>query len=240
MIRRGFTAAALTCALFLASARDAAADVTAFIGITPTPQNHTVRGFAFGFGLLVVGFEFEYANVVEDAVEGLPALRTGSGNVLLQMPVAVYGVQLYGTGGGTAYRETLGTLQETSWGTNLGGGAKIRLAGPLRVRLDYRVFKLRGDAIHDTYQRFYAGANLSFSGWSGGAGGCVDYRGFGFGGVVFFGSVGDAFFGIGATDMLANSVRPSLLGGEAIASRYFASSSAAAPLSSSSSKTDTR
>ena len=29
-------------------------------------------GAAFGFGLLVVGFEFEYANTVEDSVEGLP------------------------------------------------------------------------------------------------------------------------------------------------------------------------
>jgi peptidoglycan/LPS O-acetylase OafA/YrhL len=162
MFRRRLTLAALTCALLLAPSRDASADVTAFIGITPTPQNHTARGFAFGFGLLVVGFEFEYANIVEDAVEGLPALRTGSGNVLVQTPVAIYGIQFYGTTGGVAYRETLGTLQETHFGTNFGGGAKVRLAGPLRVRLDYRVFKLQGEPIHQTYQRFYAGANLSF------------------------------------------------------------------------------
>ena len=162
MLRRGLPLAAVTCALLLASARDASADVTAFIGITPTPQNHTVRGFAFGFGLLVVGFEFEYANVAEDTVEGLPALRTGAGNVLVQTPVAIKGVQLYATTGGVAYRETLGTRQETHYGTNIGGGAKIRLAGPLRVRLDYRVFRLQGEPIHQTYQRFYAGANLSF------------------------------------------------------------------------------
>ena len=162
MLRRTFTVAALGCALLLASARDASADVTAFIGITTTPQNHTVRGFALGFGLLVVGFEFEYANVAEDTNEGLPALRTGAGNVLVQTPIPIYGVQLYGTTGGVGYRETLGTRQETSWGTNIGGGAKIRLAGPLRVRLDYRVFRLRGEPIHDTYHRFYAGANLSF------------------------------------------------------------------------------
>ena len=136
--------------------------MTAFIGITPTPQNHTVRGFAFGFGLLIVGFEFEYANIVEDTDESLPALRTGAGNVLVQTPVAIYGVQLYGTAGVVGYRETLDLRQETSFGTNFGGGAKIRLAGPLRVRLDYRVFRLQGDPIHDTYHRFYAGANLSF------------------------------------------------------------------------------
>lgn len=142
--------------------RAAAADVTAFLGITPTPENRALRGFAVGFGLLIVGFEFEYANTIEDAAEGLPSLQTGSGNVLLQTPVEVSGVQLYGTIGGGLYREQLLTLRETNIATNVGGGAKIRLAGPLRLRLDYRLFRLRGDPLHQTYQRFYAGANLAF------------------------------------------------------------------------------
>jgi hypothetical protein len=162
MLRRALTLAFVTCALCLASPREASADVTAFIGITPTPENHTARGFAFGFGLLVVGFEFEYATITEDTVEGLPGLRTGSANVLFQTPIPIYGMQFYGTTGGVAYRERLGTQQETHFGTNIGGGAKIRLAGPLRVRLDYRVFRLQGEPIHQTYQRLYAGANLSF------------------------------------------------------------------------------
>ena len=159
---RQTTAAVLMCALFLGSARTASADVTAFIGMTPTPQNHTVRGFALGFGLLVIGFEFEYANTAEDFVERLPGLQTGSANVLFQTPVAVHGVQIYGTLGGSGYRERLGDLRETHVGTNVGGGAKIRLAGPLRARIDYRIFRLQGAPIHDTYHRFYAGANLSF------------------------------------------------------------------------------
>jgi hypothetical protein len=138
------------------------ADVTAFIGISPTPESRAVRGFAFGFGLLIVGFEFEYSNTVEDELEGLPSLRTGSGNVLLQTPVEVSGVSLYGTVGGGLYRERLVETQETSFSSNIGGGAKIRLAGPLRVRVDYRVFRLQGDPLHQTYQRFYVGANLGF------------------------------------------------------------------------------
>jgi len=140
----------------------AAADITAFIGVTPTPENRAARGFAFGFGLLIVGFEFEYASTVEDRVEGLPSLRTGSGNVLLQTPIEVSGVSLYGTLGGGLYRERLASRQETSFVTNVGGGAKIRLVGPLRVRLDYRLFRLRGDPLHQTYHRLYAGANLGF------------------------------------------------------------------------------
>ena len=142
--------------------RTATADITGFIGVTRTPENRALRGFAFGFGLLVVGFEFEYANTIEDKLESLPSLQTGSGNVLIQSPVEIFRIQPYGTVGGGLFRERLGTEQETNYGTNAGGGAKIALAGPLRLRLDYRVFRLNGKPINQTYQRFYAGANLSF------------------------------------------------------------------------------
>jgi hypothetical protein len=48
-------------------------------------------------------------------------------------------------------------------GINVGGGVKMNLAGPLRLRLDYRVFTLRGsDVRHSKPQRFYAGLNLKF------------------------------------------------------------------------------
>ena len=142
--------------------RPVAADVTAFIGLSPTPETRSVRGFAAGLGLLIIGFEFEYARTIEDEDEGSPSLHTGSGNMLVQTPIEVAGMQLYGTVGGGFYRERLVDTQETSLATNIGGGAKIRLAGPLRLRLDYRLFHLRGDALFQTYQRFYAGANLTF------------------------------------------------------------------------------
>ncbi len=152
----------LVCGLLLGSVSTVSADATAFLGITSTPQNHGLRGFALGFGLVIVGFEFEYANAVEDLVDGLPSLQTGSGNVLLQTPVDIFRAQFYGTTGGGVFRERLGGRQETHVGTNVGGGAKIRLVGPLRVRLDYRIFRLQGEPLHQTYQRFYAGANLAF------------------------------------------------------------------------------
>ncbi|MGH9173588.1 MAG: hypothetical protein ACRD1H_04485 [Vicinamibacterales bacterium] len=142
--------------------RNAAADITAFLGITPTPETHAVRGLAVGLGLLIIGFEGEYANLAENEDDDLPGLQTYSGNILVQTPIEVSGVQLYGTGGAGVYRERLVLRQETHLATNLGGGAKIRLLGPLRVRVDYRVFRLQGDPLHETYQRFYVGANLTF------------------------------------------------------------------------------
>jgi hypothetical protein len=143
-------------------ARPAHADLTAFLGLSPTPDNRGARGFAGGFSILVIGFEFEYSQILEDEIEAMPSLKTWSGNVLLQTPVELHGVQLYATAGGGGYRERLGETTVTHADVNLGGGAKIRVAGPLRVRLDYRVFKLSGSPLYSPYHRFYAGANLAF------------------------------------------------------------------------------
>ncbi len=153
--------AVLGAAIF-AAPRTASADITAFLGASPTGATRMARGLAFGGGFLVVGFEFEYSDLVEDLDEAAPGLRSGMFNGLVQTPVAVAGLQFYGTAGGGVYREELGVASETNVGVNLGGGVKVRLIGPLRARLDYRLFKLRGSAIHDRYHRFYLGANLGF------------------------------------------------------------------------------
>ncbi len=136
------------------------ADATAFFGFLNKPENRATKGFAAGIGLLVVGFEFEYANAAEDAVKGHPSLQTGMGNMLVQTPFS--SVQLYATAGGGVYREKLGSAQETNVGVNFGGGVKFSVFGPVRVRLDYRIFNLRGEPAHPTVQRFYAGLNLKF------------------------------------------------------------------------------
>jgi opacity protein-like surface antigen len=140
----------------------AAADITAFLGVNPTPTNRTLRGVALGAGLLVVGVEFEYADTSEDASENAPGLRTVMINGLVQTPFPIGGMQFYGTAGVGGYREVLRDESETSVGMNVGGGVKMNLVGPLRLRLDYRVFTLRGDPLHERPQRFYAGLNLKF------------------------------------------------------------------------------
>jgi hypothetical protein len=149
-------------AVLLLCAAPAYADATAFVGVGTTPSSRPVGGFAVGFGLLVVGFEFEYANVKADEAEAAPRLRTGMGNVLLQTPFPIAGLQPYFTTGAGGYRETLGTQQETHVAVNTGGGVKISLFGPLRARIDYRVFKLRGDPLHSVVHRVYAGVNVAF------------------------------------------------------------------------------
>lgn len=156
---RATALATLVCGLIAAPAF---ADITAFIGANTTPANRQVRGLAAGIGLLVVGFEFEYANTTDDLAASAPSLTTGSGNIVFQTPVAFFGFQPYFTAGGGLYRETLGTHQDTSFALNTGGGVKIALIGPVRLRVDYRVFRLGSGALHSPAHRIYAGLNLKF------------------------------------------------------------------------------
>ncbi|HET9468082.1 MAG TPA: hypothetical protein VFO48_06720, partial [Vicinamibacterales bacterium] len=77
--------AVLALALMAATPSIARADATAFLGRNSGGDDRSVtRGFAFGVSLLVVGFEFEYANSAEDRTDLTPSLRTTSGNVFAQ------------------------------------------------------------------------------------------------------------------------------------------------------------
>jgi opacity protein-like surface antigen len=170
-MRRGCLVASIACLVALLIPSVAAADITAFLGSTTTPTARPAKGFAIGTGLLIVGFEFEYSATEEDleVTPGpefrAPDLRTFMFNGLVQTPVPIARMQFYGTIGGGVYREKLSIepdISQTNFGTNIGGGAKITLVGPLRLRVDYRVFTLRGEPRHKNVQRLYAGVNLKF------------------------------------------------------------------------------
>jgi hypothetical protein len=75
----------------------ARADVTLFLGANTTPANRTVRGGAFGVGLLIVGFEGEYANTPDDPSANAPSLMTGSATCCCETPFAIVGLQPYFT-----------------------------------------------------------------------------------------------------------------------------------------------
>ena len=134
----------------------ARADITAFLGANTTPANRQVRGGALGFGLLIVGFEIEYAFTPDDLTATAPSLKTGMGNVMLQTPVAFMGFQPYFTTGGGFYQEELGLHSDTGFALNTGGGVKVTLAGPIRLRVDYRIFKLGSGALASSARRFPA------------------------------------------------------------------------------------
>ena len=159
-IRRALAAAIVAAGL---TATPAFADATLFLGASTTPANRVVTGGSIGVSLLIVGFEFEYSHATEDQSASAPALTTGSVNALLQTPGDFAGFQPYVTAGIGVLRETLGSSHEdTSVGPNLGAGVKIALLGPLRLRVDYRVFRPGSGALYSPAHRFYAGLNLRF------------------------------------------------------------------------------
>jgi opacity protein-like surface antigen len=168
---RSLRLAALSLVALAVTALPARADLTAFVGLQNSPNTRGTWGGAAGMGVLVVGFEGEYAQAHADndcftsTAECAPSVRTLMGNVLIQTPRGVVPkVQLYGTIGGGYYRERFESLdiEHEGVGTNVGGGAKIDLAGPLRLRVDYRIFSFGNNAIYGHPQRFSVGINLAF------------------------------------------------------------------------------
>jgi opacity protein-like surface antigen len=159
---RHYAGAGIAAAIVVCSSAPAFADATAFLGANTTPSSRMTKGLAFGVGFTILGFEGEYSDTSDDPATAAPSLTTGMFNVLLQTPFPIYRFEPYVTGGVGVYRETLGLHEDTSTGVNLGGGIKFTLAGPLRLRVDYRVFKLGGGALESPAHRIYAGLNLKF------------------------------------------------------------------------------
>ena len=154
--------AVLALTLTAAMPSIASADATAFIGRNSGGDDRSVtRGFSLGASMLILGFEFEYANSTEDDNTKRPSLRTTAGNVSVQT-FGLPGFQLYATTGGGVLPRAASIDEETGLLLNTGGGIKINIAGPLRVRIDYRVFSLRGNPQHTNIQRIYAGMNFAF------------------------------------------------------------------------------
>ena len=138
------------------------ADATLFIGANTSPVNRTAKGAAIGAGLLILGFEFEYSDTTDDVQSRAPSLKTGTGNLLVQSPVAFAGIQPYFEIGGGIYHEELSPISNTGFVGDTGGGLKISLIGPIRLRVDYRVFTLKNGALTTPTHRVYAGVNLKF------------------------------------------------------------------------------
>ena len=140
----------------------AAADITAFLGATPSPVNRGLTGAAVGIGLVVVGAEAEVTRWPTAPASGTAGLTTWSANGLLQTPGGLSPVQLYATVGAGLYSETIDRTSRLSTALNTGGGLKVKVAGPIRLRLDYRMFRLQGTPQTAVLHRVYGGASLAF------------------------------------------------------------------------------
>ena len=136
--------------------------MTVFAGGTTT-ASRTTFGATLGLSLQPVGLEFEYADASSDRRARSRALRTGLFNLLLGASFPSGGrIRIYGTVGAGVYRESLAEQARTGVAAGGGGGIYLRLAGPFRIRLDYRLLALRGAALHRRPRRVYAGLDMAF------------------------------------------------------------------------------
>jgi opacity protein-like surface antigen len=158
-MKRIATITLLTLAVLTFRPRTASADATAFVGFSPTLATRSATGFSVGVSLLILGFEFEYAHINDSPTNAVPSVGTGMFNAVVMTPTKM---QLYLTAGGGVYHESLNAVGHTNVGLNVGGGVKIPIAGPIRVRVDYRVFNLNNSNTAKPIQRFYGGLNIAF------------------------------------------------------------------------------
>lgn len=167
-VRRILIPALLALTLIAATPAPARADITGFLGgirrtatgSTASTSTYGMHGISIGIGLLVVGFEVEGALQQEDTVKKISGLKTGMANILVQTPTS--SAQLYATAGAGIYQESASLITNTDLATNIGGGVKIGITGPLRLRIDYRLIHFRDKASDDYVHRLYVGANIKF------------------------------------------------------------------------------
>lgn len=160
-MRKSLTSGLLALLVIAATPGLAWADITAFFGVGHRPETRVMKGAAIGMTLVVAGFEVEYADIAEKDADSAPRLRTGLINGFVQTPTS--GAQLYATAGVGLYRESLrGIYQETHTAINIGGGLKMGLMGPVKLRVDYRLLRLNGNPLEKTVHRVYAGLNAAF------------------------------------------------------------------------------
>jgi opacity protein-like surface antigen len=153
--------AAAVAAMLIAAPTAARADITAFLGAYLTPTRQSVQGVSIGFKILVAGVEFEAVRAPEDVEKGQPEIQEGSASVLVESPTGR--VKLYGLMGAGLYRmQFAGVAGDTNTSLHVGGGIKITLAGPIGLRVDYRVVKRNGLVESDTRQRLYVGVRVDF------------------------------------------------------------------------------
>ena len=163
--------AALMVVLLAGIAAPAAAEGTLLFGLQTTSAPHPTVGVAWGRWPGTVGFELEYAGSIGKKSPSAPAVATITVNALVRTPLRVHGCQVYALGGFGVYGEVTsdGRGSGEVGARDIGGGTTIPIGGPLKLRLDYRVYFLGraddaspGSPISRHPQRLAAAISLAF------------------------------------------------------------------------------
>lgn len=142
-MRRSLSRAACLVVLMLMNPVSARGDATVLVGLTYVDALRPSYGFSFGYRPSVVGFEIEYLGTFGQTTPGDYSAGGIFASVIVQ-PVTISHVQIFAVGGFGAWGEGFAGGKRTGVlnAGNVGGGVLVGLAGPLKLRLDYRLFLL--------------------------------------------------------------------------------------------------
>lgn len=157
----------LSAAPAVAQTQESGVSITTLAGVAIAPGPHPATGIAVGLRPQPgpISLEFEYSRSRSGVVGGEPGILTLAGNILVQPSRQRSRFQFYGTFGVGLYALPSGhDVSEPESARNIGGGTKIALAGPLKLRMDYRAFllaRLPGET-HSNEHRVYVGIVAGF------------------------------------------------------------------------------
>lgn len=142
-MRRLLSGAAWLVALVLMNPLSARADATVLVGLMSVDALRPSFGFSFGYRPSAVGFEIEYLSTLGPTTPGHFSAGGIFASVIVQ-PVTISNVQVFAIGGFGIWGEGFSGGKGTGVldAKNVGGGVLVALAGPMRLRLDYRLFLL--------------------------------------------------------------------------------------------------
>jgi hypothetical protein len=157
-VRAGFVGVFLSLAAALPAW---AGDLTVFAGL-PSPRDSWGR--AYGASLTstlvpVIGFEGEAARVSGGNLD--TAMTSFTASAVVSPPIGL--VTPYGGVGAGVFRQTLtGGISDTGRLTALFGGVKVKAAGILVLKAEYRKISLSGNPPIRLDRRISIGAGVSF------------------------------------------------------------------------------
>jgi len=138
-VRRLLSGAAWLVALVLMTPLSARADATVLVGLTSVDALRPSFGWSFSYRPSAVGVEVEYLSTV-------PGDYSAGGifGSVIVVPGTISNVQIFVLGGVGVWGEGFDGGKRTGVlsAANVGGGVLVGLGGPVRLRLDYRLFRL--------------------------------------------------------------------------------------------------
>jgi hypothetical protein len=168
-MRKPLSSVGLLTLTILLAAAPARADGTLLLGVCSPSFPHPTVGLAWGIGSDAFRIETEYAGTLGEATRSIPSVDSIMFNLVFRTPIEIRRARVYAIGGIGMYGDSTGSGPGSGelQAVDLGIGAKVPIAGALKLRLEYRAYLIHRE-VNDPRagsappQRLSAGLTVSF------------------------------------------------------------------------------